>query len=141
MDITRFGASTVFLLLTAGLIKNVVQNLIHIGICSWIPIVGALLTPIIWCGSPADFWPVAYIAMISTVIGSILLIINIIIESPDHFPSATYSAPSFKSFFLSFGNILFAFGGASAFPNFQNDMREKEKFPKAVTFGFLGENF
>ncbi len=142
MNVTRFGASTVFLLLTAGLLRTVTASFIdHIGICSWIPIVGALLTPLMWLGSPADFWPAAYSAMISTVVGSFLLIANIIKESPDHIHGATYSAPTFKSFFLSFGNILFAFGGASAFPNFQNDMREKEKFPKAVTFGFIGNKY
>ena len=127
MNITRFGTSTVFLLIISDLLKSVVasdqlksvmaflhfEKLIELGVCSWVPIVGTTLTPLMWLGSPADFWPAAYTAMVSTVVGSVLLLINIGIESKDHIKSATYSMPTFKNFFLSFGNILFAFGGLS----------------------------
>jgi vesicular inhibitory amino acid transporter len=45
---------------------------------------------------------------------------------------------NFKSFFLAFGTIQFAFGGASTFPTIQNDMVQKNKFSISVVIGFSG---
>lgn len=46
---------------------------------------------------------------------------------------------SLGDFFLSFGIILFAFGGASSFPTIQNDMRNKKDFPKSIIISFSGK--
>ncbi|XP_017494281.1 PREDICTED: amino acid transporter ANTL2-like [Rhagoletis zephyria] len=138
MNITRIGASTVFVILSAGLAVALTSSFIHLTECQWIPIVVAVFLVPFWLGSPADFWPVAYLAMLSTVIGSILLITKIIMELSKNGPSTDYHIDGIKSYSAAFGTILFAFGGASAFPNFQNDMKEKTKFPIAVVFGFIG---
>ena len=50
-----------------------------------------------------------------------------------------YPNPTFASFSLGFGAILFAFGGASSFPTIQNDMQDRSMFWKSVVVGFLGE--
>lgn len=42
----------------------------------------------------------------------------------------------FYDFFLSFGTLLFAFGGASTFPTIQNDMENKNKFSTSVIIAF-----
>lgn len=42
----------------------------------------------------------------------------------------------FYDFFLSFGTLLFAFGGASTFPTIQNDMDNKNKFSTSVMIAF-----
>ena len=94
-----------------------------------------------WLGSPADFWPVAYSAMLSTSIGSILLIIDTSIVISSRGIATDFHVDGFESFSTAFGTILFAFGGASAFPNFQVDMKQKNKFPLAVGFGFFGKNY
>jgi len=140
MNITRLGATAVFLLLTSGFIFSLTRSMVNISLCQWIPIVAAALLLPLWLGSPADFWPIAYSAMVSTTIGSILLIVATILEINNKGISDDFHFDGFESFSTAFGAILFAFGGASAFPNFQNDMREKEKFPKAVVFGFIGES-
>lgn len=44
----------------------------------------------------------------------------------------------FHDFFLAFGTLLFAFGGASTFPTIQNDMEDKNKFSKSVMIAFTG---
>ena len=139
MNLTRIGATAVFLLLTSGFIFSLTSSIVQISLCQWIPIIAAALLFPLWLGSPGDFWPIAYSAMISTTVGSILLIIAIIIETTNNGFGNDFHFNGFESFSTAFGAILFAFGGASAFPNFQNDMREKEKFPKAVIFGFFGE--
>lgn len=46
---------------------------------------------------------------------------------------------TFMEFFLSFGTILFAYGGASTFPTIQNDMVQRDKFARSATIGFLGK--
>lgn len=51
----------------------------------------------------------------------------------------TRNVHGFRDFFLSFGTILFAFGGASTFPTIQNDMEEKHKFSKSVFIAFSGK--
>lgn len=45
----------------------------------------------------------------------------------------------FEDFFLAFGTLLFAFGGASTFPTIQNDMENKKNFPKSIGMAFSGE--
>ena len=141
MNLTLFGGATVFLILTSDIIGSIVSQMIKtFSICGWIPIIGLIMTPMTYFGSPQDFKFVAYLAAGGTFIGTILLMVNISIDFKDNYDNAHYSAPTFKSFFLSFGKILFSFGGASAFPTFQNDMKRKEQFSKAVLYGFTGKN-
>ncbi|GFY40902.1 amino acid transporter AVT1E [Trichonephila inaurata madagascariensis] len=47
-----------------------------------------------------------------------------------------YPPTDLKKFFLAFGTIYFSFGGAASFPTFQNDMKNRNDFPKAATVGF-----
>lgn len=138
MDITFFGGSVVYLLLCSELVESLTNSwLKHITFCDWILILALLLLPLSWFGSPADFWPLAVGAIGTTLLGLILLMIEIIRDAPSHIHSATHSAPTFKGFFLGFGIIVYAFGGAAAFPTFQNDMKDKTKFPIAVVIGFI----
>lgn len=51
---------------------------------------------------------------------------------------AEYTNPTFSSFSLSFGTILFSFGGAFVFPTIQNDMAKRQEFNKASVLGFTG---
>lgn len=90
----------------------------------------------LWLGSPGDFWPIAYTAMISACIGAILVVISITNDLSSSGISTDFHVESFESFSSSFGIVIFAFGGAVAFPNFQNDMRDKAQFSKAVVLAF-----
>lgn len=112
MNITRIGAGTVFLLLSSGLIHTITKNFIHLSLCQWIPIMAAVIVVPLQLGSPADFWPVAYTAMISTVLGTILLIVDIAMEIGHNGISNDFHVESFETFAGAFGIILFAFGGA-----------------------------
>lgn len=49
-----------------------------------------------------------------------------------------YGIHGFMDFFLAYGTIMFAFGGASTFPTIQNDMADKTKFGKSLQYGFCG---
>ena len=51
-----------------------------------------------------------------------------------------FKSPTIKSFSIGFGVITAAFGGASAFPTFQNDMKDRTQFWKSVIIGFFGRS-
>lgn len=140
VDFTLFGVSTVFLLLCAQLIQQLAASItpsLDMSPCYWVLVLAAILCPLMWLGTPADFWPAAIGALASTAIACVLLVISIIMEGtkPDR-PPPVFEVTEFKTFFLAFGTIAFSFGGASTFPTFQNDMRHKEQFPKAVVVAF-----
>ena len=44
--------------------------------CEWMLIVAACLAPLCWFGSPADFWFVAVGALVSTVVGCVMVLIQ-----------------------------------------------------------------
>ncbi|KAF7488861.1 Sodium-coupled neutral amino acid transporter 2 [Sarcoptes scabiei] len=173
LNLTRLGATTVFIILTSQLIISLTETHIGLDQCQWSPIVASVMLFSMWLGSPIDFWPLAYLAMLSTTIGSICLLaslIKLLLQAPydlqvhenhHHHHSSMYEREQYlnqsTSDYLakieeqsslsiigiihlarSFGTILYTFGGASAFPNFQNDMKNKKDFSKAVFFGFIG---
>ncbi|XP_015927645.1 uncharacterized protein [Parasteatoda tepidariorum] len=135
IDVNLLGVGIVFLLLSAQLISSLASNW-GISFCYWVLILGAILCPLMWLGTPEDFWPAAIVALGTTLTACVLLIIMISKESVSA-PLPEYKPPTILSFFLSYGTILFAFGGAASFPTFQNDMKNKHKFPTAVSIGFI----
>ncbi|KAJ6220430.1 hypothetical protein RDWZM_006242, partial [Blomia tropicalis] len=137
INVTRIGSGTVFFLLTSSLIQSITKSFINITQCHWILIVPLVCFFPYLLGSPGDFWPIAYLATGSSVIGSVLLMITLVIQIAKNGVSDDFHIESMESFTTSYGVILFAYSGAASFPNFQNDMKEKEKFPRAVMFGYV----
>ncbi|XP_078485499.1 uncharacterized protein LOC100185142 isoform X1 [Ciona intestinalis] len=137
---TLYGGATVYLLLIAGNISNLIESLGHVEIhaCYWILIITAVLIPFTWLGTPKDFWQAAIMAAVTTGIGGLLATVALIVMEPTT-PPATHSNPTFNSFFNAFGTILFAFGGASVFPTIQVDMKQPDMFPKSVVIGIICE--
>ncbi|XP_055332577.1 uncharacterized protein LOC129584441 [Paramacrobiotus metropolitanus] len=135
MNITLFGAGTVFLLLAAENMKTLFCNLggIAISQCYWILIVAAVLCPILWLGTPKDFWPLAMGAALATAIAVVLIIIQ---AGLDFTPGVKYGTSSFSVFFLAFGTMAFAFGGHPTFPTIQDDMKDGKKFGRAAFFAY-----
>lgn len=138
-NITLVGVTTVFLIMSGDLLQALLGSIAPIVFsshCYCTLLVGALLVPLSWLGTPKDFWPTAVVAMGTTVIAVIVVIIRLAMES-GNYTHTSYSEPTFQSFFLGFGTILFSFGGAATFPTIQNDMRERSKFPHSVAIAFL----
>ncbi|XP_071531714.1 uncharacterized protein [Panulirus ornatus] len=130
--ITLVGGTTVFLILLASFMAALVTQL---STCQWVLVCGAVLMPCTWLGTPKDFWQASVLAVVSTVLACVVIFVEVLIEQPKH-PNPFYQNPTVSSFALGFGAILFAFGGASAFPTIQNDMRDRSQFGKSVVFGF-----
>lgn len=133
VNATLFGVSTVFLLLAASNMELLVGK--GFSFCYWLPIIAAFLIPLTWLGTPKDFWPVAIAAMAATSIACFLLFIQILTEIDDY-PDTKHTSPSFISFFVAFGTIIFAFGGHAAFPTIQHDMRDPKLFPKSISIAY-----
>lgn len=73
-----FGVGVVLLLLLSEIIGRLFQQVgLYLTFCEWAIVLGLVLLPLTFAGSPVDFWPVAVSAMSSTAIASILLVIEI----------------------------------------------------------------
>lgn len=137
LNITLFGAATVFLLVTTQMIHQLLLPFeMKITPCEWILIAGSLLIFPTWLGSPKDMWPVSILAVLCTFVACLVVMAEVILERETH-PPPEYSGPSFSTFFLGFGSILFALGGASLFPTVQNDMKNRSEFGSSVIITFL----
>ncbi|GFR76319.1 amino acid transporter ANTL1-like isoform X2 [Elysia marginata] len=75
-------------------------------------------------------------ATIATSIACVIIIANIAVDSVDAVP-AFYPNVDAKDFFMAFGTICFAFGGHPGFPTFQADMKQPEKFGKAIFLAYF----
>ncbi|CAH0546045.1 unnamed protein product [Brassicogethes aeneus] len=131
--ITLFGAGTVYILLAAQIFQELFANVLPVmSSCSYFLIIATLLVPPMWLASPKEFHYVGVGALFTTIIACILFFIQIIFDGTLESNKPIHRVHGFKDFFLSFGTLLFAFGGASTFPTIQNDMRNKKQFSTCV---------
>ena len=75
--------------------------------------------------------------MTATLLACLVVVVEVVMQKGNHDPPL-FPAPTFNSFFLGFGAILFGLGGASLFPTIQNDMKNRAQFPESVVITFLG---
>ncbi|XP_064489802.1 uncharacterized protein LOC135401363 isoform X1 [Ornithodoros turicata] len=132
-----FGYGTVFLLLAADLMQDIVGHLalkgLHFSMCYWLLILAVPMGILMWLGTPKDFWFAGFGALGATLLACIVVIVVCVIDILDpNFPRAEYETPTFYTFFRAFGIIMFSYGGTSQFPTIQNDMRRRSRFPMAV---------
>ncbi|XP_014364755.1 amino acid transporter AVT1D [Papilio machaon] len=134
--VSLFGAAVVYLLLAAQIIEAVVLPLVPtVTFCLWYLIVAGAMTPLMLFATPKDFSFMGVIAFISTIVACVLYFIQMMNDiKPFVF---RWGIHGFQDFFLAFGTIMFAFGGASTFPTIQNDMVDKSKFGKSIHYSFL----
>ncbi|CAJ0951070.1 unnamed protein product, partial [Mesorhabditis belari] len=139
LDLTCFGTACVFLLLAA---KNIESFLIawggvEIGFCQILIYVSICVLPVTMLKSPKDFWWAVMLAMVTTTIAVSLIIYGSIEDYPTCSRHISYPEFSMEKTFMSFGTVVFAYGGHGAFPTIQHDMREPYKFGKACTLAFV----
>ncbi|KAL4233035.1 hypothetical protein ACF0H5_007721 [Mactra antiquata] len=139
INFTLFGVGVVFLLLSAINIADLLKQHIwpEVSFCYVAAIVAALLLPITWLGTPADFWFVAVGATCATAIACCIMLGVMIHDSTKNFGEVIHKEVDFTSFSVAFGTICFGFGGHPAFPTFQADMRNQSHFGWAVLLGYL----
>ncbi|XP_049818819.1 uncharacterized protein LOC109600018 [Aethina tumida] len=134
--ITLFGAGTVYILLAAQIFQELFDTILPVvSSCSYFLIIAILLIPPMWLASPKEFNFVGIGALLTTVGACILFFYQIVLDGNAK-PTPVRKIHDFNDFFLSFGTLLFAFGGASTFPTIQNDMKDKNKFSTCVIIAF-----
>ncbi|XP_063862619.1 uncharacterized protein LOC135101984 [Scylla paramamosain] len=137
MEVTLFGAATVYLMVSSQIINDLLGSLVpSLSQCSWTLILGAVLCPSTWFSTPKDFWGAPLFAMTATLLACLVVVVEVVLEKGEHDPPE-FPAPTFNSFFLGFSSILFALGGSSIFPTIQNDMKNRAQFPESVVITFL----
>ncbi|XP_059143840.1 uncharacterized protein LOC131931155 isoform X2 [Physella acuta] len=137
INFTMFGAAVVFLLLASENLQSLVKDVgKDISFCYWLFIVAGVLLPISWLGTPKDFWPIAIGATGATTIACFVVVTNIV-QDKEWIPPAFYPPVEFKSFAFALGTICFAYGGHPAFPTFQADMKNPEKFGLAIFISYM----
>jgi len=136
--VTLIGVTTVFLILSGDLLQALLgpyEPSVFGSHCWCTVITGAVLLPLSWLGTPKDFWPTAVVAMVTTMLAVVVVVVQLGFQK-DQYHDVVYTAPSVRSFFLGFGTILFSFGGAATFPTIQNDMKDRALFPASVGTAF-----
>ena len=128
------------MLLSCELLISLIEDLTtFLNICHWIPIITGVLIIPMWLGSPGHFWFIGYLAMVSTFVGTIVLVIDLAIQLVQNGIADDFHVESFEEFTAAFGTILYSYSGAVVFPTIQNDMKEKKHFPQSVMLGFASE--
>ncbi|KAK5964634.1 Vacuolar amino acid transporter 4 [Trichostrongylus colubriformis] len=138
IDITQFGIAVVYLLLASKNIHDMIKTFsdAEFSYCFVVIILAVCLLPITFLKSPQDFWWAVVLAMITTSCAVVLIIVG---ASLDYGLCSGYTGmPSYqpKNFFLALGTLLFAYGGHSAFPTIQHDMKNPAEFTKSVILAF-----
>jgi len=130
IDLTQFGVCVAFLLLASNNIHDFLKAFFNINLnfCILILIVALVILPVTMLKSPQDFWPAVVLAMITTSCACILIISGSLMDASTCKPQVNYPGFNFKTFFLAFGTIMFAYGGHSAYPTIQHDMKKPHQF-------------
>ncbi|KAI1290011.1 Proton-coupled amino acid transporter 4 [Halotydeus destructor] len=135
MNMQLFGDSVVFMLLTAELAQSILRPWIEMAFCDWIIVTGFIMMPFTFFGSPADFWLVGVTGSAGTIVSAALIVYSSSIQIDTEVP-VTFPTPTFRSYLLSIGTLMFGVSGACALPTFQNDMKDKSKFTMACVISF-----
>lgn len=139
---TLTGVSIVCLLLSAQNVASLVDRKLgelhtpEEEARAWLLIIGGLVLPFTYLGTPKDMWPFAVIASLTTSTACVLIIVKSILDSPSDLSTVPKFDVTVESFFTAFATIAFAFGGASLFPSFQSDMKKPEKFTTSATSAY-----
>ena len=141
LNVALVSICIVFLLLAGEILSKLIPLAIE-GVSyrnelrAWFAICGAILLPLTLLGTPKDFWGIAVMATVTSILAAILILTNLGIISHSQEITPIYPRPSAEHIFAAFGTFLFAFGGVSVFPTIQNDMKQPEKFHHVVTVGY-----
>ncbi|GMS93148.1 hypothetical protein PENTCL1PPCAC_15323, partial [Pristionchus entomophagus] len=110
---------------------------LKVNFCFIALVVAVIITPMLMLGSAKDFWQTALVALCSTSAAVILMIVGIIHDWGPCIAEVDFPSVVFNQFFLSYGTIMFAFGGHSAFPSFQHDMKNPRDFHKSSLAAYV----
>ncbi|XP_042898187.2 uncharacterized protein [Parasteatoda tepidariorum] len=135
LHITAIGIGVVYLLLSAQVAQSMTETFSHLDYKYWIIILGVILCPLTWFGSIEKFQFAGLGALVTMVLACLGMFVGSILDlSKENIEEN--EAPTFSTISLSFGTMIFSFGGIFFFPTVQNDMEYKKKFSIAVLISY-----
>ncbi|PSN37493.1 hypothetical protein C0J52_23519 [Blattella germanica] len=109
---------------------------VNISYCYWLIILGIILCPIMWLGSPKDMKWVAVIS-VGSVFGVALLTWANMMTDPNPPAVVHIPKPSWESFAIAYGILAFQFDIHPMVLTVQVDMRNKADLGKAIVWSFI----
>ncbi|KAL4237137.1 hypothetical protein ACF0H5_005517 [Mactra antiquata] len=138
INFSMFGSTVVFILIASENIMKLLPSGTGMNCCYLALIIGGVITPFTWLGTPKDFWGIAAIATVATATASTILLVSVSYHgSQMDLGEVTHTQVDAITFFTAYGTICFAFNGHPAFPTFQSDMADEKKFGHAILFGYI----
>ncbi|XP_037087272.1 amino acid transporter AVT1J-like [Pollicipes pollicipes] len=138
MCVNTFGTCTVYVLIVAQILENLLSVYVEMRYCFWVLVIACLLIPVSWLGTPKDLWWVGILALATTSLAWFFSMVQLSVYFDTLHKKATFHQPDFLTFFLGIGPILFAYGGTATLPTIQNDMKSRELFTRSVIVGYAG---
>ncbi|CAI2294316.1 unnamed protein product [Caenorhabditis sp. 36 PRJEB53466] len=137
--VSQFLIACVLLLLSAENFTNLLNTFfgLHLDFCIFIVAITLVLWPFCLLQSPMDFWQLAIISAVSSTIAAGLIVFGSAWDMSTCAPHREMPKLNFKQFSLSYGTIVFAFGGHGAFPTIQHDMAMPQQFNKSVISSYI----
>ncbi|KAH7704644.1 Protein Y32F6A.4 [Aphelenchoides avenae] len=136
--VTQFSIAVVLMLLASNNIHDFLKSLfgVEINFCLVILVVAVGLLPVTFLKSPEEFWGAVVMAMVSTSAAVVLICVGAGLDY--HVCAPEKAMPEFQitNYFLALGTFLFAYGGHSAFPTIQHDMKKPHEFTKSSILAF-----
>lgn len=135
MYIGKTGGAAIYLMVAATMLQSILAPYLPMGLCMWTPTVAAIIFVPLWLRSMADFWLLGYMAVASAVLTAIIVAFELVKVILSEGITLNFTHPEWESYAGSYGLLLFAFGGAGAFPNIQIDMKKRAHFGFAAVSG------
>ncbi|KAK5646942.1 hypothetical protein RI129_005406 [Pyrocoelia pectoralis] len=120
---------------------NLTNNEFNVSFCYWMIVIGMIMCPFLWLGSPKDMKLLCTVSVCIVTSVFILILISIIIMDKDTTQNMTqdvYRQPYvWQNVLTGYGIITFQFDIHPTILTIQVDMRNKKEISKAVLGGFL----
>ncbi|CAL7952059.1 unnamed protein product [Xylocopa violacea] len=140
-DLTVFGCSIPNLLVASQHLQifglKISGQRFDLSFCYWLLVVGVLLCPIMWLGSPRDMKLLASFSCTTVVLTALLIWWCIITDNRELDMTPIPTSPSWDKFISGYGMLAFQFDVHPTLMTVQVDMRRPQDINKAVIISFL----
>ncbi|KYN01315.1 Proton-coupled amino acid transporter 3 [Cyphomyrmex costatus] len=141
LDLTVFGCGIPNLLVASQNLHlfglKVSEQRFDLSFCYWLLIVGLLLCPLMWLGSPRDMKWIATCSSITVTLTAILIWWSIVSDDRTFNVVPIATSPTWDKFISGYGMLAFQFDVHPTLMTIQVDMRRPRDINKAIFFSFI----
>ncbi|XP_018357884.1 PREDICTED: proton-coupled amino acid transporter 4 [Trachymyrmex cornetzi] len=141
LDLTVFGCGIPNLLVASQNLHlfglKVSGQRFDLSFCYWLLIVGLLLCPLMWLGSPRDMKLVAMCSSIIVTLTAILIWWSIVTDDRAFNVTPITTSPTWDKFISGYGMLAFQFDVHPTLMTVQVDMCRPRDIDKAIFFSFI----